>query len=746
LKLILIDLKMRKKRIINFRQIFKRGRELSHIEYLLNGVKSFSRNHFTVLSELLFSKDDDYSLTRSIISFMNGTIYGVAIYYFTIYQIEGLSKTIHLLLLSIILSICSIGMSMFAQMRCIMTLSIFNFTTSGVRLIVTGYLITNILNGPVNLIIKNSQALTDSVSCQINLMSNLSNINIETVSTNKNLLETVKQNHVKLKNDSMGISNMLATMKDEYYLPDFKRDFNDKKNLKITDFNYEYESPVETTTKKSSVEYEEESKQIDNNYYQKNIDRCIEMFVSGEKNCNNTLRASQETTSGNIIDKQAGKQIFQTAEFLNTCNIKVNQSYQKRCEEKYKRNNTEGVGNDSLILNEINSDFSQSFEIEFNDTYDIKENKKLVQQRYKIIKENSNKLKAQFNVVSEWIKLVIRIFKTLSSFAFIFVFINSYKYHAKFTNDITFDNIFITQYFRLIDARRIIQKKRHILPLRRQEGKELKYPGTFYISSYQKSNITINVIIYFILILIIVLSISVNFIFVDFISIIRDKALINYQMLQQSRRKFSIQGDSALANIIRSVTTEIDQKNEKVINGNTKACIPIAYSLNTQQQNDIIKQILTILFVIIVEIYLKRFNRNICVFYNRKLEKKRIIWLYNDLLAKRKLFVENSIEIILKKKKKLKLIKKKQQQHVNILIRGLKAFRNKMPSVIGKLIDGIFFKKHCLSCSVVTYSKNRICSTCEFVYCRDCWYDFDQECIYCLPDYDQNDDNKKLSF
>lgn len=68
---------------------------------------------------------------------------------------------------------------------------------------------------------------------------------------------------------------------------------------------------------------------------------------------------------------------------------------------------------------------------------------------------------------------ILVIIKRLLAFVFLRIIIQSQNYHDKFLRDIEFDNVYITRYFRKIDARRKVQEKHTLLPLKKIERKKM---------------------------------------------------------------------------------------------------------------------------------------------------------------------------------------------------------------------------------------------------------------------------------
>nr|XP_021138077.1 DC-STAMP domain-containing protein 1 [Columba livia] len=83
----------------------------------------------------------------------------------------------------------------------------------------------------------------------------------------------------------------------------------------------------------------------------------------------------------------------------------------------------------------------------------------------------------------------VSLFRFLLSFTFLLVFISAFNYTKKYCQDICYDNMYITTYFRQIDApRRKKQHKRTLLPLRQTELPTVIFPCRLAIQPLELQN------------------------------------------------------------------------------------------------------------------------------------------------------------------------------------------------------------------------------------------------------------------
>lgn len=149
-----------------------------------------------------------------------------------------------------------------------------------------------------------------------------------------------------------------------------------------------------------------------------------------------------------------------------------------------------------------------------------------------------------------------------------------------------------------------------------------------FVSAYQKPLIKINIFLYFLLILILFLSILADFTLYDFISIIKDNLIIlnPIRPLPGIRNnKVKITGDSLFAKLLQSLTNDTIQheeefKQEEII----EDCGLKISELKWQQIKSLIGQVALLFLLILIELYVKRFNKYICAFFYEKVEKREL--------------------------------------------------------------------------------------------------------------------------
>uniref|UniRef100_A0A3Q3H2W1 DC-STAMP domain containing 1 n=1 Tax=Labrus bergylta TaxID=56723 RepID=A0A3Q3H2W1_9LABR len=90
--------------------------------------------------------------------------------------------------------------------------------------------------------------------------------------------------------------------------------------------------------------------------------------------------------------------------------------------------------------------------------------------------EFTRAVRGNFQKLNRTVRRLLDVLQLLLSLTFITIFPQAFGYLRQYRRDVRFDNVYITDYFRQIDARRRRARKRHLLPLKQSEKKKLIDP------------------------------------------------------------------------------------------------------------------------------------------------------------------------------------------------------------------------------------------------------------------------------
>ncbi|KAA0703352.1 E3 ubiquitin-protein ligase DCST1 [Triplophysa tibetana] len=300
-----------------------------------------------------------------------------------------------------------------------------------------------------------------------------------------------------------------------------------------------------------------------------------------------------------------------------------------------------------------------------------------------IIQDFSKELSRVFEenaVIAERIAKVINI---LLSFTFITVFTSAFGYVRKFCRDICFDNVYITTYFRQIDARRT----RAIV-------------GFLQVVS---------------LALFVCVLLAVDGILYNIFDLIRRHTFSEYSVTSVRQADIVIGGDSMLARLLRKTIGAFNTSSNLDVQTSNLHCLPQPHALNQSNYLWIFIPLLLMGFMCCLQVYTNRLQRVITAFYFPKREKKRILFLYNLQIQKRISFIN---------RQRKRLMNRKQ------------TFKTMLSGLFVPLKHVGCWLHWCWVCDgFVRQNQAVVCSSndCTIIYCQHCWRDLGNICYGCSP-------------
>lgn len=270
--------------------LFKNGRELHKAEILVNILNNIFLRLLPALYSLFYCDNSQFKILRGIIAFFFGTFYAIAIWYLTIFRIEELSNSAKILVLFFKITVISSGMASNFKFRCIMALGILRFVFKSAKVILISYIIVGILNGPIRNIYSNLSELGESIVCQHRQLTNLTNMQKENLNVNKDLIKKVLSGYKEMETQKKEISGFIDGL-------------NSELEGQVQSKNCSETSKLDRNTSKDSF------------YYEKNLNRCLEIFKSGETKCMDNMK---------IVSKEYFKKASQSKFCQDDCKDDVN--------------------------------------------------------------------------------------------------------------------------------------------------------------------------------------------------------------------------------------------------------------------------------------------------------------------------------------------------------------------------------------------------------------------------------------
>ncbi|XP_034954771.2 E3 ubiquitin-protein ligase DCST1 [Zootoca vivipara] len=312
------------------------------------------------------------------------------------------------------------------------------------------------------------------------------------------------------------------------------------------------------------------------------------------------------------------------------------------------------------------------------------------------------------------------VLRVLLSCMFIIVFASAFSYTNSYTQDIRFDNIYISRYFRQIDARRRKQKKRTLLPLRRAEQSGLIDPLRLAFQPPETKTMMSELLGCLPASLFVITACVLDFLLYTIFSTIRHHSFVEYSFRSSHHLEVIVGGNTMMARLLRSTIGALNTSSEMVMETNNLHCLPEAHRMSKEQYVSCVTPLGALILLCIAQVYVFRIRRVIAAFFFPKREKKRILFLYNEMLRQRMAFI-----IV-------------QRKRIILRVRQRKRLEKPFLDRLGRWLPFLqrFLRKRCILCGLPQSSNSKLCPDpeCGTLYCRMCWQDMGRVCFACSPE------------
>uniref|UniRef100_A0A8B9N857 DC-STAMP domain containing 1 n=1 Tax=Accipiter nisus TaxID=211598 RepID=A0A8B9N857_9AVES len=313
----------------------------------------------------------------------------------------------------------------------------------------------------------------------------------------------------------------------------------------------------------------------------------------------------------------------------------------------------------------------------------------------------------------------ISFFRLLLSCTFLLVFISAFSYTKQYCQDICFDNLYITTYFRQIDARRRKQHKRTLLPLRRAEVSAVIFPCRLAVQPPELQSMVLEMLECIPPLLLLLLACGLDHTLFTMLSIIQQHSFVQYSFHSSHHLAVHVTGTSLMARLLRSTIGALNTSSDTQLETSNVACLPQPQSMTRQQYVGSCLPLAVLVLLCLAQVYTYRLRRAIAAFYFPKREKSRVLYFYNKLLQQRQSFVH----------RQRKRITQRARQHPGLGRLLLEWCCRRWPRLHR------WMHQSCMVCGVPVTPQDRVCPVpaCGAQYCRLCWREVGSVCLACTP-------------
>ncbi|KAF4103127.1 E3 ubiquitin-protein ligase DCST1 isoform X2 [Onychostoma macrolepis] len=631
--------------------------------------------------KFLFDALSQFPVIRCLTGAVFGALSGVGLF-FGLMQNIAMTTVQHVVVGCVFVGLCSLGGMFSSLFRCSVLLMFPSMIGSQGRTFLMVYVLHGLYQGPIANIQRNVQDVASSMGCNIDLQITHSKVmwRMLTEPYVQVVQEIVNDSEVFQK-EAQNVSRQFQKIQDEV-MGQYGYDSLGKESVHTANSTQE-EYVVKTRARCDYV-------------VQQGVSRCQDWFSVKWEKCMNTIQAP-------LINHF----LCVPMQFHFLCDImRVMTSW---CTE-----NVPVEGNFGQTFDKLNDSINMLAE---HFTTDVVL-EKLEQQSVfgvDILQNFSKELSREFQEKSVIAEKIAGAITFLLSFTFITVFTSAFGYVHQYCRDIHFDNVYITTYFRQIDARRRRAGKRYLLPLKKAEQASLINPWSLSIHPSELMPVIVGFLQVASLALFVCVLLAVDGILHSIFDLIRRHTFTTYSVTSVHHIDIVIGGDSMLARLLRKTIGAFNTSSNLDMQSSNFQCLPQPHALSQSSYLWIFIPLLLMCLMCCLQVYTNRLRRVITAFYFPKREKRRILFLYNLQIQKRISFI----------KRQRHRLRNQKQTFIKVLSAVLAPLKRVGCRLFWCWVCGGFVRQNqAVECSSVG---------CTMICCQQCWTDLDNICYACLP-------------
>ncbi|CAF95169.1 unnamed protein product [Tetraodon nigroviridis] len=289
----------------------------------------------------------------------------------------------------------------------------------------------------------------------------------------------------------------------------------------------------------------------------------------------------------------------------------------------------------NLSVELLSREFSTSLVLEEERQESVPGGGALVGEFTQVLRGSAQKLR---NLVEK----LLSVLQLLLSFTFISIFIQSFSYLRLYRSDVRFDNIYVTAHFRRIDARRKSAGRCGLLPLRRPEKKKIIDLHSPKIHAEELQQVTSGVLQVLSIFLLSGSLLTVDFALVRVLDIVSRHSFTHYNLTGHHQVSISVGGDSMMARLLRKTVSAFNSSSSINVQTDNLECVSAPSPLPAGVYVMCVCLVLMAALFSCLQVYTNRLRRAIAAFYYPEREKKRILFLYNLMMQRRRTCVDRN--------------------------------------------------------------------------------------------------------
>uniref|UniRef100_H3CL05 DC-STAMP domain containing 1 n=1 Tax=Tetraodon nigroviridis TaxID=99883 RepID=H3CL05_TETNG len=571
---------------------------------------------------LLFSQWEEFPVVHLLLRALFGAASGTGIYLGLIHQLPltadwRLAAGALFVVLSVP-GVCVLAAASSSFCRCAALLMFPSMLGSRGRAYLMMFTLSVLCTGPVANIQANVEAAVLSLSCnldqQVNHMQLLWRHTIRPV---VDVTQALVDDQAAFQAEALNIS----------------RKFQDLRHELVLQYGYERFTPKPPAA--SPAPSPASSSNTQEQFRTKTLMQCDTLVSEGVQRCSDWFSSKWEECTKAVPVPVINHILCVPMKFNFLCDV-------MRVMTPWCRQQIPVEGNFGRLFDQLNlsvellsREFSTSLVLEEERQESVPGGGALVGEFTQVLRGSAQKLR---NLVEK----LLSVLQLLLSFTFISIFIQSFSYLRLYRSDVRFDNIYVTAHFRRIDARRKSAGRCGLLPLRRPEKKKIIDLHSPKIHAEELQQVTSGVLQVLSIFLLSGSLLTVDFALVRVLDIVSRHSFTHYNLTGHHQVSISVGGDSMMARLLRKTVSAFNSSSSINVQTDNLECVSAPSPLPAGVYVMCVCLVLMAALFSCLQVYTNRLRRAIAAFYYPEREKKRILFLYNLMMQRRRTCVDRN--------------------------------------------------------------------------------------------------------
>ncbi|XP_053970630.1 protein sneaky-like isoform X2 [Hylaeus volcanicus] len=499
------------------------------VEKLKKKFFKYYSSHFPTLFHISYDPIGTHKKSRAFAGFLMGFVLGVLLYEFIIVDLH-FDRYTSFVLAVIVVTMLSVGCAASIQVRCVSLLSVVSFFGRSGRSVLRALVFGYVIAGPVFNMVINAKEVVRTFACTSQLTYNLTKTRFDL------MFKPFQQAVLSMKTDGEEIKDALSSVRD-LMSPIVEEVEGEEEMLRLKEQN-DYLDELQDDTKRSEeiekkhemkIEEAESEADVYEAKYKKKIEaRCEEQLSRGADRCRDMFKGAYDSCYEKVTVFVAWLLCW-PMKLTFVCNLVQSLGGASVCDPEGKVDN--GIGEGYAALKSTRDEFSRSLK-DAKLQYKLKRPPVIMDLKDSVYAAKA--VTSEFNVRKQFFESVMVIIRRCLSFVFLKIILNAQSYHDKYLTDIEHDNVYVTPYFRRIDARRKARGSGTLLPLKKIERKKFVDPYSWKPSKAEGFRATGQIVKLLLQITAATVFVILDSLFYETLDLIRRHAHIEY--MQRTRR------------------------------------------------------------------------------------------------------------------------------------------------------------------------------------------------------------------